>query len=56
MSCGLESSPAEIVLAMMNNVDWVYEMKPVLCYSAFVGTFGEYDQRVVSGLRVGHQS
>jgi REP element-mobilizing transposase RayT len=52
MRCSLESSPAEIVLAMMNNVAWVYEMKPVLCHSAFVGTLGEYDQRAVSGQRV----
>ncbi len=49
MSCSLESSPEEIVLAMMNNVAWVYGMKPVLCYSTFMGTFGEYDQRVVAG-------
>ena len=53
MSCPLEASPEEIVLAMMNNVAWVYEMKPVLCFSAFVGTFGEYDQRVVAGKRLG---
>lgn len=52
MSCALESSPEETVLAMMNNVAWVYEMKPVLCYSAFMGTFGEYDQRVMAGERL----
>ena len=49
VGCPMELSPEAIVLSLMNNVAWVHEMKPVLCFSAFVGTFGEYDQRAVVG-------
>lgn len=51
LGCELDCVPEEIALAMMNNIAWVYGMKPVLPYSAFVGTFGEYDQRSVKGDR-----
>ncbi len=47
--CPMEMSPETIVLSLMNTVVWVYEMKPVLDFSAFIGTFGDYDQRAVLG-------
>lgn len=49
LGCGLDESPDSVVLSMMNNVAWVYEMKSILQFSAFVGTFGEYDHRVIQG-------
>lgn len=49
LGCNLEQSPEQVTLAMMNNIAWIYEMKPILCFSAFIGTFGEYDQRAVQG-------
>ncbi|MFO0087757.1 MAG: hypothetical protein ACK52L_17970 [Pirellula sp.] len=49
LGCGFDESPDSIALSMMNNVAWVYEMKPILQFSSFVGTFGEYDHRVIQG-------
>ena len=49
LGCGLEESPESAVLALMNNIAWVYEMTPILQYSAFVGTIGEYDHRAIQG-------
>ncbi len=49
VGCHMELAPEEIVLSLMNNVAWVYGMRPVLSFSAFVGTFGEYDQRAIMG-------
>ena len=49
IGCSFQETPSEIVLSLMNNIAWVHGMKPLLCHSAFVGTFGEYDQRSVAG-------
>ena len=49
LGCGFEESPESVVLSFMNNIAWVYEMTPILQYSAFVGTIGEYDHRVIQG-------
>ncbi len=51
IGCSMHESPAEVTLSLMNNVAWAYGMKPMLSFSAFVGTFGEYDQRSVAGNR-----
>ena len=51
VGCPLEFSPESIVLSMMNNIAWVHEMKPILPFSAFVATFGEYDHRAIQGTR-----
>ena len=53
IGCSLEESPSQVVLSFMNNIAWMHGMKPVLCYSAFIGTFGEYDQRSVVGRQRG---
>ncbi len=53
IGCSLEESPSQVVLSVMNNIAWMHGMKPVLCYSAFMGTFGEYDQRSVLGRQRG---
>ena len=39
----LESSPEDVALSYMNNIAFVYDMRPVLMSSFYVGTFGEYD-------------
>jgi REP element-mobilizing transposase RayT len=49
IGCPLDSAPDEIGLAFLNNLAFVYDMKPVFQFGAFVGTFGEYhDGAVVS--------
>jgi REP element-mobilizing transposase RayT len=53
IGCSLDESPSDVVLALMNNISWVHGMKPILCHSAFMGTFGEYDQRSVVGRQRG---
>jgi REP element-mobilizing transposase RayT len=50
VGCSLEYSPESVVLSMMNNIAWVYDMKPMLQYSAFVATFGEYDHRAIQSV------
>ena len=51
LGCQLTEAPQQVVLALMNNIAWVYGMKAILCHSAFLGTFSEYDQRAVVGTR-----
>jgi len=47
IGCPIESAPAEIALGFLNNLAFVYGMKPVFQFGAFVGTFGEYHQGAV---------
>lgn len=47
IGCPLDISPETVALSMMNNIAWVYDMKPILQHSAFIATFGEYDQRAI---------
>lgn len=44
---GLSESPLHVALPYMNNVTWVFGMRPVLRFSCFVGTCGEYDRGAV---------
>ncbi|EMI57366.1 transposase [Rhodopirellula sallentina] len=39
-------SPSSIALSLMNNIAFVYEMKPILKFSFYAGTFGGYDRGV----------
>ena len=43
----LEEAPQDIVFGYMNNLAYVVGMKPVLKFSYYVGTFGEYDLKVI---------
>ena len=43
----VKEAPSDVALAMMNNVAHVYDMKPVLKFSYYVGTFGNYDRAAV---------
>jgi REP element-mobilizing transposase RayT len=52
IGCGFEDSPQDVVLCYLNNLAFVHEMKPVFQFGGFVGTFGDYDNRVVHGDRV----
>ena len=47
LGCNLTDSPSNVVLSVMNNIAWVYGMKPMLQYSAYVATFGESDHRAI---------
>jgi REP element-mobilizing transposase RayT len=44
---GLEVAPQDVVYSYMNNLAYVFGMKPVLTFSYYVGTFGEYDLTVI---------
>ena len=48
LGCPFDVSPADVALSYVNNLAYVHGMKPVFQYGAYIGTFGEYDQRVVA--------
>ena len=49
LGCSHEVAPDEVAISFLNNLAYVYGMKPVFQFGAYIGTFGEYDQRVVHG-------
>ena len=51
IGCGFENSPQDVALCFLNNLAFVHDMKPVFQFGGFIGTFGEYDNRVVDGDR-----
>lgn len=40
-------SPQSVALSLMNNIAYVYGMKPILKFSFYAGTFGGYDRGAV---------
>ncbi|MGH7140225.1 MAG: hypothetical protein ACREHD_31185 [Pirellulales bacterium] len=52
LGCALTDAPQQVALAYMNNLAYAEGMKPLLGFSYYVGTFGEYDLDAVRrGLR-----
>ncbi len=49
LGCGYEDAPQDVALCFLNNLAFVYDMKAVFQFGAYVGTFGEYDNQVVDG-------
>ncbi len=49
-----EDSPAAFAFSMMNNIAWVFGMRPVLKPSCYLGTVGEYDLGAVKPGDVQH--
>ena len=47
LGAGVTESPQSVALSLMNNISYVYEMKPILKFSFYAGTFGGYDRGVV---------
>ena len=47
LGADVTESPRSIALSLMNNIAYVYDMKPILKFSYYVGTFGGYDRGVV---------
>lgn len=47
LGAGATESPQSIALSLMNNIAYVYEMKPILKYSYYAGTFGRYDRGAI---------
>ena len=47
LGAGATESPQTVALSLMNNIAYVYEMKPILKYSYYAGTFGSYDRGVI---------
>lgn len=47
LGANISDSAQDVVLKLMNNLAFVYEMKPVYQFGAYVATFGEYDQRAL---------
>ncbi|MDA0657443.1 MAG: hypothetical protein O3C60_01260 [Planctomycetota bacterium] len=42
LGCPFEISPIDVTLGFLNNLSYVYGMKPVFQFSGFIGTFGEF--------------
>ena len=49
IGCSISDRPIDVALSFLNNLAYVYEMTAVFKNGAFIGTFGEYDQRSVQG-------
>ena len=47
LGAGVTESPQSVALSLMNNIAYVYDMKPILKFSYYVGTFGGYDRGAV---------
>ena len=47
LNADVTESPESIALSFMNNLAYVQQMKPVLRFSYYVGTFGRYDRGAV---------
>ena len=47
LSINVTESPESAALCLMNNLAYVQQMKPVLLFSYYVGTFGEYDRAAI---------
>src|SRR5262249_40421641 len=48
MGCPLEESPAEVAASYMNNLAYLWGMRPIFMFSGFLGTFGEYDRGAIA--------
>ncbi len=44
LGSSVTESPQSIALSLMNNIAYVYDMKPILKFSYYVGAFGGYDR------------
>jgi REP element-mobilizing transposase RayT len=51
VGCSFNDAPDEVAFGFLNNLAFVHDMMPVFQFGAYVGTFGEYDNRVVVGER-----
>ena len=47
LSAEVTESPESVALCLMNNLAYVQQMKPILRFSYYVGTFGEYDRGAI---------
>jgi len=47
LSTNVTESPESVALSLMNNLAYVQQMKPVLRFSYYVSTFGEYDRAAI---------
>jgi REP element-mobilizing transposase RayT len=47
LGCSIDISQVDVALALLNNLAYVHDMRPVFQFGGFIGTFGEYDQRAV---------
>ena len=43
VGCGITESSEDVALAYMNNIAYAQDMRPVLQFGFFAGTFGAYD-------------
>ena len=47
IGAGIDDSPERVSLALMNNIAFSQALKPVLRYSYYAGTFGNFDRGVI---------
>jgi hypothetical protein len=46
LGCPFDASPLEVTLGLLNNLAFANEMKPVYQFGGYVGTVGEYTNKV----------
>ncbi|MDA8562986.1 hypothetical protein N9L06_00890 [Mariniblastus sp.] len=47
VGAAVTESSESVAISLMNNIAYLYEMKPILKFSYYVGTFGGYDRGAV---------
>ena len=47
LGAAVTESPQSVALSLMNNIAYVYEMKPILKFCYYAGTFGGYDRGAI---------
>lgn len=47
LGASVNESASSVALSLMNNIAYVYEMKPILKFSFYAGTFGGYDRGAI---------
>lgn len=48
LGCPFEIAPIDVTLGFLNNLSYVYGMKPVFQFSGFIGTFGEFTHNALN--------
>ncbi len=47
LGCDINVAPSTVALSFMNNVAYLHQMRSVLRFSFYVGSFGPYDRNLV---------
>ncbi len=47
LGCDVTDSPLDVALSLLNNIAFAHGMRPMLEFSAYLGTFGVYDREAI---------